>query len=103
MDRVETNPGTVLHQRDFNGGGVKWPKWALAMLFLVDGAGFGAWAAHVPAFKQLLHLENGSLTVVLISLIVGALITMPITGQLIARYSSRRVTRIAAVVYVLAV
>ena len=91
------------HQQKPNGIKVKWAKWALAMLFLVDGAGFGTWAAHVPVFKQLLHLENGSLTFVLVSLIIGALITMPITGQLIARYSSRRVIRIVAVVYVLAV
>jgi MFS family permease len=80
---------------------VKWPKWALAMLFLVDGAGFGTWAAHVPVFKQLLHIENGSLTLVLVSVIVGALITMPITGQLIARYGSRRVIRVVAIGYVL--
>jgi hypothetical protein len=35
---------------------VKWPKSALAVLFLVDGAGFGTWAAHVPVFKQFLHI-----------------------------------------------
>jgi MFS family permease len=81
--------------------GVKWPKWALAVLFLVDGAGFGTWAAHVPVFKQFLHIENGSLTFVLISVIAGAIISMPVTGQLIARYGSRRVIRNAAVSYVL--
>ena len=51
---------------------VKWPKSGLAVLFLVDGAGFGTWAAHVPVFKQVLHIENGSLTFVLISVIAGA-------------------------------
>lgn len=81
--------------------GVKWPKWALAVLFLADGAGFGTWAAHVPVFKQFLHIENGSLTFVLISVIVGAIISMPVTGQLIARYGSRRVVRNAAISYVL--
>jgi MFS family permease len=101
MNRVGANPGTALHQQDSKATAVKWPKWALAMLFLVDGAGFGTWAAHVPVFKQLLHLENGSLTLVLISLIVGALITMPLTGQLIARYGSRRVIRVVAIGYVL--
>jgi MFS family permease len=80
---------------------VKWPKWALAVLFLVDGAGFGTWAAHVPVFKQFLHIENGSLTFVLISVIAGAIISMPVTGQLIARYGSRRVIRNAAISYVL--
>jgi MFS family permease len=80
---------------------VKWPKWALAVLFLVDGAGFGTWAAHVPVFKQFLHIENGSLTLVLISVIAGAIISMPVTGQLIARYGSRRVIRNVAISYVL--
>src|SRR5271163_3253142 len=83
--------------------GVKWAKWALAMLFLVDGAGFGTWAAHVPVFKQFLHLENGSLTFVLVSLIIGGIITMPVTGQIVEHYGSRRVVRAAAVLYVLMV
>src|SRR5438309_5466615 len=78
-------------------------KWALATLFLVDGVGFGTWAAHIPVFKQLLHLENGSLTFVLISLIIGAILTMPITGQLIQHYGSRRVARVSALIYVLTV
>src|SRR5260370_17237288 len=91
-------PRTVL-----NGTVVKRSKWALAMLFLVDGVGFGTWAAHVPVFKQFLHLENGSLTFVLVSLIVGAIVTMPVTGQLIEHYGSRRVVRVAAVIYVLMV
>jgi MFS family permease len=84
-----------------NGATVKRSKWALAMLFLVDGVGFGTWAAHVPVFKQFLHLENGSLTFVLVSLVIGAIITMPIAGQLIRHYGSRRVVRVVAVVYVL--
>jgi MFS family permease len=92
------SPGTVL-----NGAVVKRSKWALAMLFLVDGVGFGTWAAHVPVFKQFLHLDNGSLTFVLVSLIVGAIITMPVTGQLIEHCGSRRVVRVAAVIYVLMV
>ena len=101
MDGVDTNPESVLPEQNFKDTTVKWPKWALAMLFLVDGAGFGTWAAHVPVFKQFLHLENGSLTLVLISLIIGALLTMPLTGQLIARYGSRHVIRIVSIGYVL--
>ena len=101
MDGVDTNPESLLPEQNFKDTTVKWPKWALAMLFLVDGAGFGTWAAHVPVFKQFLHLENGSLTLVLISLIIGALLTMPLTGQLIARYGSRHVIRIVSIGYVL--
>src|ERR1700678_2202863 len=83
--------------------GVKWPKWGLAVLFLVDGAGFGTWATHVPVFKQFLHIENGSLTFVLTSFIVGAIGSMPITGQLTARFGSRRVPQIVAVGYALTI
>src|ERR1700677_223069 len=82
---------------------VKWPKWALAMLFLANGVGFGTWATHVPVFKQFLHIDNGTLTLVLTSFIVGAIVSMPITGQLIARYGSRRITRMAAIGYVLTI
>jgi MFS family permease len=78
-------------------------RWALATLFTVDGIGFGTWAAHVPVFKQFLHIENGSLTIVLLSLIFGAILTMPITGALSEHFGSRRVVQITAVFYVLMV
>lgn len=76
-------------------------KWALAALFLVDGVGFGFWASHVPVFKQSLHLSNGSLSVVLLSLVLGSIVTMPTVGHLIARFGSRTVIRIVAIGYVL--
>ncbi len=84
-----------------NGVASKRSKWALALLFTVDGVGFGTWAAHVPVFKQSLHLENGSLTFVLVSLIIGAILTMPITGLLSERFGSRRVVQTTAVFYVM--
>ncbi|QNI35372.1 MFS transporter [Edaphobacter albus] len=79
---------------------IQWPKWALAYLFLADGTGFGLWAAHVPVFKQNLHLSNGALSRVLLSLVGGAIVTMPITGHLIAHFNSRTVVRVAALCYV---
>lgn len=81
---------------------IQWPKWSLAVLFLVDGTGFGLWAAHVPVFKQNLHLGNGALSEVLLSLVGGAIVTMPVTGHLIAHYGSRGVIRTIAVLYVIA-
>src|SRR5580698_1362465 len=102
MGRTGLNP-TVPNQGLPARAQVKWPKWALAVLFLADGAGFGTWAAHVPVFKQFLHIENGSLTVVLTSVIVGALISMPLTGQFIARCGSRRVTQVVAISYILTI
>ncbi len=98
MDDAAHNPGEI---PEAPGKRVQWPKWALAMLFLTNGVGFGTWATHVPVFKEFLHIENGSLTLVLTSFIVGAIVSMPVTGQLIAVYGSRRITRIAAIGYAL--
>jgi len=76
------------------------PKWALATLFLVDGTGFGLWAAHVPVFKQNLQLTNGALSEVLLCLVGGAILSMPAAGHFISRFTSRDVIRIVAVLYV---
>src|SRR5260370_40715281 len=99
MDRAAVNPRTIPGRVRPGGTGIRWPKWALAMLFLVDDTGFGTWAAHVPVFKQFLHLDNGSLPLVLGSVIVGSLMTMPATGQRMAPYGSRRVARLVATSY----
>ncbi|HEY0163227.1 MAG TPA: MFS transporter [Edaphobacter sp.] len=80
--------------------GIQWPKWALAVLFLADGTGFGLWAAHVPVFKQNLHLTNGALSAVLLALVGGAIITMPVMGQMISHFGSRKVVRVISLVYV---
>ena len=81
---------------------IQWPKWALAVLFLVDGSGFGLWAAHVPVYKQNLQLSNGSLSAVLFCLVGGAIVTMPLMGHLIDSFGSRTVIRVIAVAYVAA-
>jgi MFS family permease len=80
--------------------GIQWPKWALAVLFLADGTGFGLWAAHVPVFKQNLHLSNGALSTILLSLVGGAIVTMPVTGHLLSHFGSRKVVRVASLAYV---
>jgi MFS family permease len=80
--------------------GIQRPKWALAVLFLADGTGFGLWAAHVPVFKQNLHLTNGALSTVLLSLVGGAIVTMPVMGHLISHLGSRKVVRVVSLAYV---
>jgi MFS family permease len=76
--------------------------WATAGLFFVDGTGFGVWAAHIAAFKQELNLHDSQITAVLLSVILGALLCMPLVGQLIARTSVRLVVFISMAAFVLA-
>ncbi len=69
---------------------------ATSALFLVDGMTFGTWAALIPAFQQKFGLAAGQLSAVLFGLVLGALISMPLAGRLIARWGSRRVAFPAA-------
>lgn len=62
---------------------------ATSAIFLVDGMTFGTWAALIPTFQQKFALTAGQLSGVLFGLVVGAMISMPIAGQLIAKYGSK--------------
>jgi MFS family permease len=74
---------------------------ATAGLFFLDGTGFGVWAAHIAAFKRRLNLHDSQITAVLFSVILGALLYMPLVGQLIARTRVRLVATLSVVGYVL--
>ncbi|QHN04785.1 MFS transporter [Granulicella sp. WH15] len=78
-------------------------RWATALLFAVDGIGFGVWAAHIAVFKETLHLSSISLSEVLLALVIGSILTMPLAGYTIARTGSRLVIWISASAYILAV
>jgi MFS family permease len=57
---------------------------------------FGTWAALVPYFQHRFNLSDGQLSWVLFGLVLGALISMPATGQIIARRGSRTIAFPAA-------
>jgi len=72
---------------------------ATSALFLVDGLTFGTWASLIPCFKEAFTLTSSQLGSVLFALVGGALISMPITGRLIARWGSNRIAGVAAVMF----
>jgi len=72
---------------------------ATSTLFLVDGMTFGTWAALIPSFQQKFNLSAGQLSWVLFGLIVGALVSMPLAGRLIATWGSRRIAFPAALAF----
>lgn len=74
---------------------------AVLAVFAVDGFGFGIWAAHLAAFKSVLRLSDGGLSVALFAMVMGSLVSMPWAGRIISREGSRRVVVGAASVYCL--
>jgi len=68
---------------------VRLARRATYAMFLADGLGFGMWAGHIPAFKQEFQLSDSWLSIVLLAVAVGAILSMPLAGQVVRRFGSR--------------
>jgi len=60
-----------------------------SLLFLVDGIGFGTWAALIPSIKQKFALSESGLSIVLLAIVAGALVSMSLVGRAISQRGSR--------------
>ncbi|GGZ79359.1 MFS transporter [Streptomyces echinoruber] len=69
-------------------------RFALGVVFFVNGALFGNWVLRIPAVKDRVGADTGPLGLALLGLAVGALLSKQVAGQLVARHGSRPVTRL---------
>lgn len=72
---------------------------ATAVFFFVSGFGFSSWASRIPTIQQNLHLSEGELGGVLFALPAGLMCTLPITGNLLRRFSSRYIMMTGAILF----
>jgi MFS family permease len=72
---------------------------ATAVFFFVSGFGFSSWASRIPTIQQNLHLSEGQLGGVLFALPAGLMCTLPVTGYLLRRFSSRYIMMTGAVLF----
>lgn len=70
-------------------------RWAVAATFFLNGVIIGTWAAQIPLIEERLDISHSTLGIALFSIALGALVAMPLTGPLIARFGSATITRIA--------
>jgi predicted MFS family arabinose efflux permease len=66
----------------------------LAVVFFANGALFGTWVLRIPTIKDRIHADTGPLGLALLCLAVGALLSKPVSGQLVTRYGSGPITRL---------
>lgn len=64
---------------------------ATAIVFAVHAAVFAAWTPHIPAVKDRLELNDGTLGLTLLGAPVGSVVAMLLVGRWVARWGSRRV------------
>ena len=77
------------------------PRWATFALFAVNGAMIGTWVAHIPWLQERLDISKTTIGFALLCMAAGALIAMPLTGQILDRRSSAGVARVAALLFCL--
>ena len=62
---------------------------ANTVFFFVSGFGYSSWASRIPDIKSQLHLSEAQFGAVLFAFPIGLMFTMPFTGKLLNKYSSR--------------
>ena len=72
---------------------------AVSIAFFVIGAGNGIWAVHIPLVREALGINAQILGYGFFTLAAGAVIGMPITAALIARFGSRLPTAAFVLAY----
>lgn len=77
--------------------------WGTVVLFLIHGLVVGTWVARIPAVQTALRLSNGILGLTLLSSAAGAVSTIPLTGWLVSRFGSKKVTGVSSVLFCLAI
>lgn len=63
-------------------------KLAIAWYFFSEGATIGNWAALLPTVKEEQDLSNGTLGLVLIASVVGAILSLPFVSYVTSRFGS---------------
>lgn len=72
---------------------------AIGIFFFISGFGFSSWASRIPAVQQNLGLSDAALGSVLFALPLGLMLTLPVTGFLLQRFSSRAIMAMGAVLF----
>jgi MFS family permease len=74
----------------------------LSGYFFLTGICFSSWASRIPDIKLHLGLSDGAFGGLLFFLPIGSFLGIPISGSLTAKYGSKKIVTIAALIYPLA-
>ncbi|MBO9634023.1 MAG: MFS transporter [Chitinophagaceae bacterium] len=80
-------------------GSARKARIAIAVFFFLSGFGFATWASRIPGLQQKLHLNEAELGGVLFAMPAGLMLTLPLTGFLLRRFSSRYIMLAGALMF----
>ena len=74
---------------------------ALSAYFFLSGLCFSTWASRIPTIKVIFNLTEGDLGNLLMIMPASAIIGIPLSGWLVAKYDSRVPLKFASVLFLL--
>jgi len=72
---------------------------AVSSFFFLAGICFASWASRIPNIQAKLHLNSAALGGVLLCLPIGLITSLPVAGYLVAKYGSRIIVMLSAILY----
>lgn len=81
--------------------GLNAARWSVSTIFLLNGAGIGVWAAHVPLVQARAGIDTGVLGFLLLTIAGGAVSAMPLSGWMAGRWGTRAVVVGAGLLFAL--
>ncbi|GAB3920097.1 MFS transporter [Mucilaginibacter myungsuensis] len=69
------------------------------VFYFISGFGYAAWASRIPSVQHQLGLNEAELGGVLFAMPVGMMLTMPLTGHLLTRFSSKSIMLFGATIF----
>ncbi len=72
---------------------------AVSSFFFLAGICFASWASRIPDIQSKLQLNSAALGGILLCLPVGLLTSLPVAGFLVAKYGSRIIVMVSAILY----
>lgn len=74
--------------------------WAVFAIFVLNGFNFASWASRLPALRDALQFSESAMGVLLLSLAVGSMVALPMSGWIMQRLGARRTVLVFAAVNV---
>jgi len=74
-------------------------RFAISTYFFLMGLIFSSWASRIPSIKDKFGFNEAELGAVLFMLPLGALSALPISGWIVGKYSSKRISFLSLFIY----
>jgi MFS family permease len=73
-------------------------KRAVFVAFIASGFAFASWASRIPQVRDALHLDPGRLGLLLLTIAVGSVISLPLAGIVVTRFGAAVAIAVMSVV-----